>query len=1099
MSRKNYFELLGLPCDGSLENTRGKSRGSALDGVVENVIKAWKEKLTAEKNMCSDSAKRSAIDKELSMEGEIRSALTNKKDMSAEAQVENAIKAWRSKLESEKAGGTAASDAKRRAEIDAELALEPDIRTVMLDKKSRRAEANDMIKLCQDKLRELLDIQLFNVKELPDMTEMQVKSVAERLRIPYDKAAEVYAEKGMKVVKPQKAADLKQYFLDDATFGNITGLLQRLKEDKWIKGTPFENTARASDLYGIACYIEGGSDKDVSLYRKKSTKALKDIMDKQSVSLASDSGSRSYAAILRDLVSIGASKVFDSEENRAKYAHSIQKDSLTEFFRLLRQAPVDFKKDRNFAENCIKRIQAYFPDYNIALALYNEKAGLNRDPYVRIDHKVGVVCGTCQSYTEFGTSAEAERSMCPACGAKLYIPCPSCSKKVPASADYCSCGFHISEIKNLGEYISGAQRAISRLDLREAEYFITSIEAIDPKNTKLPSIKKLYSEKAAAYKKPLEELEALMSSRQYSAAEEKLRELTTKNKELDMESARSEIRARLREADEMMPSPKLSPTQKGNVCWDILSKCADHRLASALIATVPLQTPKGLKANVIGNTCELSWTPSPDKGAVYRIVRKRGGVPESVSDGELIGKDITQTAFTDKTMESGVICGYGVFAERLGVISAPATVKAESLGDLDKVSLVCSSEPGLCSFSWTLPTNALGVRILRSKNSQAAERPDKTTLCIAEQEISGYRDTDVINGMTYGYRLQAVYAGNKSLRYSKGITVRLRPDEPPEELRDLSVRHKGTSLEIKWKKSERTQTVTLLRLLENKQLIDEGDICQSEQLSHKLGKTEILATAMSESGKCSASLSANITHRLALTCTSGSVVRVCRIMTLSTAEPCDIDAKNTFIKNNILTIRLQNVSSGLKRIYYAANRKREEKAVWCTTEDIRQGNMLSISPEDYKAKGCITVDVPEDDIYITVIGEYESGGETICSDPSRLKRNNLPKARIYYKLTTALLGGQHTLKVKSSAAETPEMYLVYSENGVPNDYTAKDSVLVMTIPGNKNNTPNSAKDYPISQEAWNKIPNGAKLRLLIDKLDTFDYEMAPQNVSSLLK
>lgn len=1099
MSRKNYFELLGLPCDGSLENTRGKSRGGALDAAVENVIRAWKEKLTAEKAVCGDSARRSAIEKELSLESDIRAALTNKKDMSPEAQVENAIKAWRSKLESEKAGGTAASDAKRRAEIDAELALEPDMRSVMLDKKSRRAEANDMVKLCQGKLRELLDIQLFNVKDIPDMTEMQVKSVAERLRIPYDKAAEVYAEKGINVVKPPKAADLKQYFLDDATFGNISRLLQRLKEDKWVQGTPFENTAKANDLYGIACYIEGGTDKDLALYKKKNTKALKEIMDKQSVSLASDSGSRSYAAILRDLVSIGASKIFDSEENRAKYAHSIQKDSLSEFFALLRQAPADFKKDRNFAENCIKRIQAYFPDYNIALALYNEKAGLNRDPYVRMEYKVGVICAGCGGYTEFGTQAEAEKAVCPACGAKLYTACPSCQKKVPASADVCSCGFRISEIRNLGEYISGAQRAINRLDLREAEYFIDSIQAIDPKNTKLPSIKKLYDEKVAAYKKPLDELDALMNARKYVAAEKKLNELTSKIKELDMESTRNEIRSKLKEADEKMPSGKLTPAQKGNACHEVLSICADHIGAAQLIATIPLQTPKGLKANVIGNSCELSWTPSPDRGVTYRVVRKSGGVPASVSDGELIGKDITQTAFTDKAMESGVVCGYGLFAERMGVISQPCTIKAESLAELDKASLICSSEPGSCSFSWTLPQNALGVRILRAQNSQAGERPDKTTVCIAEQEISGCRDTDVINGMTYGYRLQAVYAGNKALRYSKGITVRLRPDEPPEELRDLSVRHKGTNLDITWKKSERTQTVTLLRLLENKQIIDEGEVCQNEQLSHKLGKTEILATSMADSGKCSAALPANITHRLAVICTSGSVVRVCRIMTLSTAEPCDIDAKNTFIKNNILTIRLKNVSKGLKRIHYAAMRRRDDKAVWCTPEDIKAGNMLSISPEDYSAKGCITADVPEDDIYITVIGEYETRGETIYSDASRLKRNNLPKARIYYKIASSLLGGQRTLKVKASSGETPEMYLVYSENSVPNDYSAKDSVLVMTIPRNTNNKPDTTKDYPIPNDVWSKIPSGAKLRLLIDKLDTFDYEMAPQNVSSLLK
>ena len=1097
MDRKNYYELLGLPFDGSLEGRAKVGRTDTLDKMIDSALTVWRDKLISDKARATDKAKISQIEEQLAKEAELRRAMLGREGTSPEGMVEAAIRKWKSRLESQKAGGAAAGDPAKRAQIDAELALEADIRAVMLDKKSRRSEAADMIEKCCGKLSQLLDIQTYGQSELPDVTEVQVKNVAQRLGLPYDKAAEVYESKGIKVIKPRKAADLKKYFLDDATFENLQKLFDKLHNDKWIKGTPYESAAKADDLYSLACLLDGGREKEVSVYRKKPTKTLKDIMDKFSVRLASDSGSRSYAAILRDLVSIGASRVFDSEEDRERYAHSVKKEELSEFFSLLRQAPLDFKKDRDFAENCIKRIQSHFPDYSIALALYNEKAGLGRDPYVRQEAAVGVVCECCGSYSEYPTVAQASKAICPACGAALYISCPSCAKKVPASAERCGCGFEIGKLKHIGSFITGAQSAIDRLDFKEAEYFISNIESADPKNKELANLRKLYTDKTAVYKKPLAELDALISSRKFMAAQRKTEELAAKMKELDLESRRDSIRGQIDKAAALMPKAGVSETQRGNSCYEALSICADYRPALDMIATVKLNAPTGLKVSVTDHGCELIWQRGQDLGVGYRIVRKQGALPAAISDGETVAKEVSGVSFTDESLRFGIKYGYAVFAERMGVFSEPATVWAEVLGELDKgLSYGCVS--GRCSFSWVLPENALGIRVIKKQGTLPPETPDKGCE-VFEQRGSGFTDTQVQDGISYGYRLQCIYQGEKGERYSRGLTLTLRPEPMPQEPEGLSIKQKGTALEAKWKADDSSVKISILRL-ENKQVFMEaGEVCAVSELDAKLGRFETLVTADMAAGRCGVTLPKNRMLNTALITRSGSSARLCRVMSVSTAAPLQIDPVNTVIKNNILTIKLKELPEGLERVHYCALTKTSSAVPWADTADIGTSKLTAIAAAELAAGGAITADAPQEDIYITVIGEYGTGGNVIYSQPAKLKRNNSPRARISYKLGTSLIGDKHSLRIKAECGSLPEMYLVYSKSGVPTDIASGDTVTVMTIAAAANANTKGYSDIPLTKEVWDSIPAGAKIRLLIDKADTFDYEMSPKEVGSLKK
>ncbi|MBR6338123.1 MAG: hypothetical protein IKR76_10410, partial [Ruminococcus sp.] len=608
--------------------------------------------------------------------------------------------------------------------------------------------------------------------------------------------------------------------------------------------------------------------------------------------------------------------------------------------------------------------------------------------------------------------------------------------------------------------------------------------------------KKQYSEKTAVYKKPLAELDALIQGRRYFAAQDKIAELAVKMKELDLDSRRDSIKERISQAQKAMPSGNMSNTDRGNMCYDALSICADYRPAAEMIASLPLTKPDGLRVSITDGACELFWKRTDERGVTFRVVRKQGALPASLSDGETVATGLAAPSFTDKSMQYGVKYGYAVFGERMGVFSEPAAVWAEALGELDKKLLTCGTHTGSCTFSWTLPANALGVRVIRKQGAQPPEKPDKGCTVTEFMRTTGFSDTDVENGVTYGYRLQCIYPGEGENRYSKGLTLSLRPEPAPQEIAGLSIKHKGTSFEAKWKPSDSTQKMSILRLTSGSVFMEVDEVCSVSELEARLGRNETLVTADMAAGRCGVTLERNRLEHIAVVTRSGSSVRLCRVMSVSTAAPVEIDPVNTVIKNNRLTIKLRTIPDGLKRIHYCALTKTDSTVPWADISDVGTSKLTALSVSDISAG--ISTDAPQEDIYITVIGEYEAGGSRLYSEPARLKRNNSPRARISYKLTSSILGDKHILKMKAECESLPEMYLVYSKAGVPTDITSGDTVTVMTIPAGEN-TSKGYTDTALPKDVWESIPHGAKIRLLIDKADTFDYEMSPKELAGLKK
>ena len=140
------------------------------------------------------------------------------------------------------------------------------------------------------------------------------------------------------------------------------------------------------------------------------------------------------------------------------------------------------KKDEIFAEECYKKNQKEFPDYEIARAIYNYKSGLLKDPYEKHDFSIEMYCHNCHSLETFSTLQEAKRSNCKVCGEPLFIKCPNCGKLSPSSSKHMSIlSFSCQEASYFDLYYQLSLQALEDMNFSEAKKMMIKAKIANPK------------------------------------------------------------------------------------------------------------------------------------------------------------------------------------------------------------------------------------------------------------------------------------------------------------------------------------------------------------------------------------------------------------------------------------------------------------------------------------------------------------------------------------------------------------------------------------------------------------------------------------------
>ena len=974
-----------------------------------------------------------------------------------------------------------------------------------------------------------------------------MKRIREKLKLNLPTIEAVYKELDFEVKPPKTSqsvtSKLNEFFLADSLMDELQKNFEIFQTVPDSKNYPWSD--KVHDLYELAYYIENESEPSPDFYRRRDTQDLCEIFVNESKKVAQPI---SAWQSIKALLNLAQTQVFNTSENRFKYDHSLKLEVLRDFFDKLKNAPEVFKRDNYFANNCINKIRRTFPNflnYELSAAIYNKAAGLLKDPYESVDDTgelfFSVTCANCGAFESFRTREEAERAHCKICGENFYIECPKCGKKNPAVAERCAnCNFSLSELRRYDDYIlqansildlvehartmdDGVNKVVAEvikilakaklakpeaMDLKKIEWRINKIAAEFKKRdlikwaeSKMPSLS-THPDKAVS-----DCVEILRKIKDYKPAIERLRLIKPK-KPLS-------ISATIQESSSQSPSSKVS--------------------GAAILSKISVNAKSAGVANATSNlTCTISWQPDNDLEIFYTVIRKTDGIPQNYRDGDIIVENTDKLEVIDPNFKPGVFYGYAVFATRRGSISSPTTCTAVHYSDIEERKFIAKTEDGHCKFIWKLPAeNCLGVRISRSDSAG-------NSVVVADCVQSPFVDRLVKNRKQYQYHLQCVYynaeessanrekffaeAGKenfnrvwkvtRTFKYSRGISVTLTPERPPQVLKNLhynvtrshvTFRWQSTGEFAIWFKEIKPQKAAKKNFLPNLQA---GKIFDLDKIDELLGSGLVYKRAESSDQFCEFEINDDITKIAVISATRTAGI-VTEFVTVANLEPCEIDKDNTQIDSNGLKLVLKSAPKNLYLIHYKINTKdRDSEQLFATIEDAKARRINRIYASKYLQDTFISqMHLEQKELYITVIGEFKlNDGTTAFSEPSTLILNNRPKAVISYRLewgTSGLFSKKAHAKdckiiIASDAADTPRLYLACRKDGRMNIELDDSSTQILhTFLEYKGGYPGGQIEIDLPNDTWKNVLPGTVVKLLPGREDSKYFDMKATKPDSL--
>ena len=1059
-----------------------------------------------------------------------------------------AFEQWKKRLTDEQ---NTTVDSTRLAKIREELAMSDTVSTIIDNPKLRAREADELKRQRVEQLRLYIDLLRGDTAGTLIVTQAQMKRVREKLRLSMLTIEATYREQGFEVKNPRTKSTivnaLNKFFMPDDVMNEIAKNLADFNTVPDPRNYPWAASVR--NLYDLAFRIDH-TEPSVDFYRRLSSKELSEIFKREAQRVAAPVP---VWHSIKALLNLAQMQVFNSDENRFKYDHSIKLDVLAKFFGGLKAAPDIFKRDPYFADNCISRIQNAFPNflnYELSLALYNKAAGLLNEPYESASNPhettFSVFCGNCSTHAQFRTREAAENSVCPTCGQPFFIDCPICKKRLPSSAERCpACGAPIAEISTLPQRVA------------EMNEYITAIE--NEYRSAIENSRKV-DENAKFLMKSLTKM--LADTKALKPDDPSIKRLETRFNNLTLMNTKLE---QLSWAKSKMPSMSASPDKAVRDCMEILSVPALKNYRPAIerlrlmrpkkplaitadfIKAQPPKTSTGTiadKLSINGKfnaqptvlNCQIFWQPDNDLGVHYQLLRKIGGVPVNNKDGKVLVEKTIKLEYEDKNLKAGVLYGYSIFAVRAGAVSEPTSCQAVYYAGLDQNTFSAATDEGVCNFNWALPSDeCLGVRIIRADN-------EGNSVIVADCTQAPFTDRAVKSRKQYHYRLQCVYLNAKSERrsfdrekflageralmlgadelksgdgqsavayeYSDALTVSLRPELPPVALKNITHAINGSHVTFNWQ-SEGDFDVLFFDIndLDSKKDPPLGRVFEIKRLDMLLDNTELLARANSQVQTCEFAMPADIS-RIAVVCANQTKALINSLETVATVEPCEIDRDKTAIVDGKLKIYLRPLPPHLSKIYYSFNTKSSPRGLYSSINDAKQNHMRLITREKYlQDKFILIPTVPTAEVYITVIGEFKlSDGTTVYSNPSRFMLNNRPKSVINYWLewgTSGLIKKKPTAKnckliIESTADYTPTLYLAYNKGGGLNIEPGSASTITLhTIKGYDDGLPDGRLEFFLPDSTWDRVSSGTMIKLLTIKRDEKYFDVMPVKPETL--
>lgn len=401
-----------------------------------------------------------------------------------------------------------------------------------------------------------------------------------------------------------------------------------------------------------------------------------------------------------------------------------------------------------------------------------------------------VSCATCnQPHVKEGAPQRCRR-----CGEPLFLQCPTCDQRNPASSAVCaSCERNLAADAAARRALGEARELLEAGAPVAAERVLAGAKGVlsgDPEVAALAGA----TERAmqAAQASWAQATEALRERRLHAAADI-LRRLTRSAQDTPGQSGRlpaeelAAAEARLQRAQESILDAQAHPrAQRELALTQVLEQVADSEEAMRALGAIPPLPPATLSASVSGRTVALDWQASPSPGDVrYKLLRALGEKP-TLAGADALGST-SGIALTDAQAPQGEVVSYAVVCERAGT-SAPAVWAQPIVVAYEVDALETIDGDGEVELRFAAVGPPGYVEILRSETSTSAETP-------LSPGAAGVVDREVINGERYRYRVRVIYPGpNGGTVATAGRIVYGCPAARPQALMDLNAEAAGSEV-----------------------------------------------------------------------------------------------------------------------------------------------------------------------------------------------------------------------------------------------------------------------------------------------------------------
>lgn len=907
--------------------------------------------------------------------------------------------------------------------------LSPDGKTLHLPILQQMAD--EKIKIELSSLSATVD--LLKLTGIHAVTKASIRHYRNKSRLDEKRVKELFVNNGFEIIDKDPLAAYPKFPTNADRICSNLAALRKIK-DLNPNGA---DTSVVIDLYSFAAYISNDTD-NIALYRAMDTKDLFAIFD--AASLKYSQRNDDLGKLCGELLTAGKTYVFKSEESHEAYKRHLiyQSEELMKLFSTMKKAPEATLLSPKFADSCIKIICNYFPEYDVALAIYNKEAGFTDNYYWPTAWVYTIKCSYCGSVSEFESEADAMKAnACKNCQKPLFKKCDRCGKSIPIFQDSCPhCGYIFASAALFSKFYQQAEAAFRKSDFDVARQYLFQAQSAAPgEKTRIDQLAKQIDKEEAILKEPINRLRQLIAERKFQTARAELGAIIKKYPSLNVSEFNQTITTELSRADKLFASAgSSSPSKKADTCITILMQCADYPPAlSFLRATAPLPC-SSITVTPVSETgiINLSWSHSTEQGISYRLVRKKGKVAaSSENDGDILADRITATSFTDKHIKSGQVYTYSVFTTRLDVYSAPVSKSGMLYSDVKNCRV--SQHGAGVRITWDAPDNSRGATVIRIGEGK--------TVILTETAHGSYEDSGIQYGKTYTYKVRANYDGANKSTGVESDSITPLPTIDSFSIRAIQV--KDSTYKVSWTIK---QPGINLRIMVNGRLSVESK---------------------SEDGTVHVNLPKEAFCRIdVLAYSGGKWINSTNSVEVNTYTSCAIDKKSTCLEESMISGRngvsyridleihlADEVPSNAVAFYYTVRTSRSENR-WATLDEIGKArDVQRISLPTYQNQGYIPYQdfvLNETTFYISVFTCYSVGDKEIVSEPQKMKIDRPLKANLFWSVSYGLFDGLQlsiTFSGNKPIEYVPELILcVCNANQFISSQNDKNAQILMRIP-----------------------------------------------------